>query len=111
MPGCAEAPAKVLGNLKFYASAAVNRATVRHVSDGPPSWRGRSETSERYCEMNKILAALVAAAFATTGAFAAEPAKKEETKPAAAAASGAMKAEAKKEEAKKPEVKKEEAKK
>ena len=33
--------------------------------------------------MNKLLAALIAAAFATTGAFAAEPAKKEEAKPAA----------------------------
>ncbi len=30
--------------------------------------------------MNKLLAALIAAAFATTGAFAAEPAKKEEPK-------------------------------
>jgi nucleoid-associated protein YgaU len=51
--------------------------------------------------MNKILAALIAAAFATTGAFAADaPAKKGEAKPAAAAASGAKKAEAKKEEAK-----------
>jgi hypothetical protein len=40
--------------------------------------------------MNKLLAALIAAAFATTGAFAAD-AKKEEAKPAAAAASGAKK--------------------
>ena len=58
--------------------------------------------------MNKILATLIAAAFATTGAFAAE-AKKEEAKPAAAAPA------AKKEEAKPaaaaPAAKKEEAKK
>jgi hypothetical protein len=60
--------------------------------------------------MNKLLAALIAAAFATTGAFAADkPATTAtEAKPAAAAASAVKKAdkaekkvEAKKEEAKK----------
>ena len=43
--------------------------------------------------MNKLLAALIVAAFATTGAFAQTPAKKDEAKPAMAA---------KKEEAAKP---------
>jgi hypothetical protein len=62
--------------------------------------------------MTKLLAALISTVFATV-AFAqtpAAPAKKEEAKPAAAAASGAKKAEAKKEEAK-PAAKKEEPKK
>jgi hypothetical protein len=40
--------------------------------------------------MNKLLIALIATAFATTG-FAASHAKKEDAKPAAAAASGAKK--------------------
>ena len=53
---------------------------------------------ERYFYMNKLLAALIVAAFATTGAFAQAPAKKDEAKPAAAAAAPA----AKKEEAAKP---------
>jgi nucleoid-associated protein YgaU len=45
-------------------------------------------------EMNKFLAALIAAAFATTGAFAADaPAKKEEAAKPAAAASAAKKVE------------------
>jgi serine protease inhibitor ecotin len=61
--------------------------------------------------MTKLLAALITAAFATTGAFAADAAKpmekKAEAKPAAEAASKPM---AKKDEMK-PAVKKEEAKK
>lgn len=51
-------------------------------------------TLKRQIEMNKLLAALIAAAFATT-AFAADPAKKADAKPAAAAASAAKKADAK----------------
>jgi hypothetical protein len=71
-------------------------------------------------EMNKLLATLIAAAFATTSAFAADAvAKKEEAKPAAAAASVAAakkdeKAAMKKDEKaveKKVDVKKEEVKK
>ena len=58
--------------------------------------------------MNKLIAALIAGLFAV-GSFAADaPAKKEEAKPAAAAASGAKKEEAKPaaKDAKKEEAKK-----
>jgi|GWRWMinimDraft_6_1066014.scaffolds.fasta_scaffold36855_1 hypothetical protein len=65
-------------------------------------------TLKRQIEMNKLLAALIAAAFATT-AFAADPAKKADAKPAAAAASAAKKADAKPAAAA-PAAKKEEAK-
>jgi hypothetical protein len=65
-------------------------------------------TLKRQIEMNKLLAALIAAAFATT-ALAADPAKKADAKPAAAAASAAKKADAKPAAAA-PAAKKEEAK-
>jgi hypothetical protein len=63
-------------------------------------------------EMNKLLAALIAAAFATSG-FAASHAKemkKDEAKPAAAAASGAASAPAMKKDEAKPAAKAEEKK-
>jgi hypothetical protein len=79
---------------------------------------------QRITEMNKLLAALIVAAFATTGAFAADAkkaapaaapaAKKEEAKPAAAApaaAPAAKKEEAKPAKAAAPAAKKEEPKK
>ena len=66
-------------------------------------------TLKRQIEMNKLLAALIAAAFATT-AFAAEPAKKADAKPAAAAASAAKKDAAKPAAAAPAAAKKEEAK-
>jgi lysophospholipase len=83
---------------------------------------------QRITEMNKLLAALIVAAFATTGAFAADAkkdekkaapaaaaapaAKKEEAKPAAAAAApAAKKEEAKPAKAAAPAAKKEEPKK
>ncbi|MBE0549726.1 MAG: hypothetical protein IH627_19120 [Rubrivivax sp.] len=59
--------------------------------------------------MNKLLAALIAAAFVTTGAFAADV--KKDTAAPAAAASAAVKKADKKAEVKKTEAKKEEAKK
>lgn len=83
---------------KFYVSRTVNRLTMPCVDRKPSQSRRASSTFERYFDMNKLLAALIAAAFATAGAFAAD-AKKEEAKPAAAAASAAKK-DAKKEDKK-----------
>ncbi len=54
-------------------------------------------------DMNKLLVALIAAAFATTGAFANEPAKKDAAAKPAAAAASAVKKEEKKAEMKKEE--------
>jgi type IV secretory pathway VirB6-like protein len=91
----------VLGSGKFYWMVPVNQLSHDGVSAEPPVTdpigRLGFQTFERYFDiMNKLLAALIAAAFATTGAFAADAKKEEkkmEAKPAAAAASGqAMKA-------------------
>jgi hypothetical protein len=102
------APARLEWGTRNSKPAALSTAGARAALRlEPPSWREVFLKSlERYHAMNKLLAALIAAAFVTTGAFAAE-AKKEEAKPAAAAASATK--EAKKEEKK--AEKKEEAKK
>src|SRR5436309_1866842 len=104
---------RVLGEPSILVTPPVNRLARRCVDRSPPGWRGVNSTFERSIQMNKLLAALIAAAFAATGAFAAD-AKKEEAKPAAAAsAASASKKEEKKvaKEEKKAEAKKEEAKK
>ncbi|GMV47567.1 MAG: hypothetical protein AMXMBFR66_29650 [Pseudomonadota bacterium] len=95
---------------KFYASACQPPDASRRLRMASRMEGGRTETFERYSEMSKILAVLIAAVFATGTAFAAGAAKKDAA-PAAEAASGA-KADAKadKKAAKKVE-KKEEAKK
>jgi hypothetical protein len=92
-------------------SGAVNRLTAAPVGALPPSWGRRLQVnfSKGIFFMNKLLVALIAAAFATTGAFANEPAKKDAAAKPAAAASAAKKDE-KKAEMKKEEMKKDEKK-
>ena len=76
-------------NQGFYASASVNRLSRQAVVGTSPTKGGRFETLERYIQMNKLLAALIASFFAV-GAFAADAAK-----PAASAAKAEVKADAK----------------
>jgi len=96
-----------MDSLKVYAIGAVNRLIGRCVSVVPGKL-GPANIQPSISEdlhMNKLLAALIVAAFATSGAIASD----KKAAPAAAPAASGAKAEAKKDE-KKAEAKKEEKK-
>lgn len=97
----------MLDSTKVYAIRPVNRLTRRCVSHLPGNMGPvhSNQVSTEDLNMNKLLAALIVAAFATTGAFASD----KKAAPAAAPAASGAKAEAKKDE-KKAEAKKEEKK-
>jgi hypothetical protein len=78
---------EILGPVNRLAEQPVGGSPSRLSGDG--RMQAIQKPFERTFPMNKLLAALVAATFATAGFAASHAAKKEEAKPAAAAASAA----------------------